>query len=79
MIERRKERVQFDFTPEALQRIDEMKKKTGASTRAETVRNALRVYEWLVEELDPDDIVKLCNKDNKEKTALKAKMLLAPL
>ena len=79
MAERRKERVQFDFTLEALQRIDEMKKKTGASTRAETVRNALRAYEWLVEGLDPDDIIKLCNKNNEEKTALKAKLLLAPL
>ena len=79
MTERRKERVQFDFTLEALQRIDEMKKKTGASTRAETVRNALRAYEWLVEGLDPDDIIKLCNKNNEEKAALKAKLLLAPL
>lgn len=79
MTERRKERVQFDFTPAALQRIDEIKKKTGASTRAETVRNALRAYEWLVEGLDPDDIIKLCNKNNEEKATLKARLLLAPL
>jgi metal-responsive CopG/Arc/MetJ family transcriptional regulator len=79
MTERRKERIQFDFTPEALQRLDEIKKRTGASTRAETVRNALRAYEWLVEELDPDGIIKLCSKDNEEKTTLKAKLLLTPL
>lgn len=79
MTERRKERIQFDFTPEALQRLDEIKMRTGATTRAETIRNALRAYEWLVEELDPDGIIKLCNKDNEEKATLKAKLLLAPL
>lgn len=45
-----KTRVQFDFAPEALRRLDEIKAKTGAATRAETVRMALRLYEWFVYE-----------------------------
>lgn len=76
MTERRRERVQFDFSPEALKRLDDIKEKTGASTRAETVRKALRAYEWLVDELDDEGVIKLFNKDNKEITALKAKLLL---
>ena len=45
--ERTKERIQFDFTPEALRRMDEMKERTGATTKAEVVRNSLRVFDWL--------------------------------
>ncbi len=76
MTERRKERVQFDFSPEALQRLDEIKQRTGASTRAEVVKNALRAYEWLVSELDQDSVIKVFNKDNEVTSALKARLLL---
>lgn len=73
---KRKERLQFDFSPEALQRLDEIKEKTQATTRAETVRNALRLYEWFVNELDPDSTVKIYNKKNKLVSAFSAKLLL---
>jgi metal-responsive CopG/Arc/MetJ family transcriptional regulator len=78
MAERQKERVQFDFAPEALQRLDDIKQKTGAATRAETVRNALRVYEWLVDEIedDPESTIKVVNKKDEVTSMLKAKFLL---
>jgi metal-responsive CopG/Arc/MetJ family transcriptional regulator len=76
MTERQKERVQFDFAPEALQRLDGIKLKTGATTRAEVVRNALRVYEWLVNEIDPDSTIKVVNKSNETTDMLKVKLLL---
>jgi metal-responsive CopG/Arc/MetJ family transcriptional regulator len=41
-----KYRIQFDLTAEALQRLDEIKEKAKAGTRAEAVRNALRLYAW---------------------------------
>jgi hypothetical protein len=44
-----KHRVQFDFAPGALARVDKLVETTEAPTRADVVRNALRVYEWLVE------------------------------
>jgi len=44
-----KHRVQFDFAPGALARVDRLVHITEAPTRADVVRNALRVYEWLVE------------------------------
>ena len=76
MAERRKERVQFDFSLDALQRLDEIKEKTGASTRAETIRNALKVYEWLVNELDPDSTIKVFDKKDEVVAIVKTNLLL---
>lgn len=75
MTTKQKERVQFDFAPEALRRLDDIKEKTGAATRAEAVRNALRLYEWFVNETEPDTVIKLI-KDNEVVSAFKAKLLL---
>ena len=46
-----KTRVQFDFTPDALGQLDDLKGRIKASNRAEVVRNALRVLQWLVDTL----------------------------
>jgi hypothetical protein len=70
-----KERVQFDFTPEALNRLDEIKEKTGARTRAETIRTSLRLYEWFLEEAGPEKTIKILDEDGKETTSFKAKLL----
>lgn len=43
-----KHRIQFDLTAEALEQVDALKNATGAGTRAELFRNALRFYAWLV-------------------------------
>lgn len=50
-VERRSEskRIQFEFPPEAVDRLDRIKRETGAGSYAELVRNALRVYEWVLE------------------------------
>jgi metal-responsive CopG/Arc/MetJ family transcriptional regulator len=40
-----KTRVQFDFTSEQLAMLDKLKKKMGASSRAEVVRRALKLLE----------------------------------
>ena len=53
-----KVRVQFDFTPEALERVDVIQEKIGVSTRAEVIRNALKVYEWFVG-LSPEQIIEI--------------------
>lgn len=76
MAAKQKERVQFDFFPEALQRLDNIKEKTEAATRAEVIRNALKVYEWLVNELDPDSTIKVLDKDDKEIAIIKTSLLL---
>ncbi len=75
-MDKHKERLQFDFSSEALKRLDEIKEKTEATTRAETVRDALRVYEWLVNEVESDSTIKIFDKKNKLISAFSAKLLL---
>lgn len=38
-------RIQFDFSPAAVDKLDEMVSVTGAASRAEVVRRALSLYE----------------------------------
>ena len=53
-------RVAFDFSPEALERYDELVTKTGASNRAELLRWALQTYEacivYVMDEGEPVDL-----------------------
>ena len=43
-----RQRVQFDFSPEAYAGLREIRDLAGAKTNAEVVRNALRVYRWFL-------------------------------
>ncbi len=45
-----KNRVQLDFAPRSMERLNTLKLKTEASSYAEVVKNALRLYEALIEE-----------------------------
>ena len=47
-----KNRVQLDFAPRSMERLNALKLKTEASSYAEVVKNALRLYEALIEETD---------------------------
>ena len=47
-----KMRVQFDLTPRSMDRLNALKLKTEASSYAEVVKNALRLYEALIEEAE---------------------------
>jgi hypothetical protein len=64
--ENAKQRIQFDFSPDALRRLEELKEKTDASTKAEVVREALKLYEWFVTQVDPDCIVEIKDKEEKK-------------
>jgi hypothetical protein len=46
----KKNRVQLDFPPRAMARLNALKTKTEASSYAEVVKNALQLYEALIEE-----------------------------
>ena len=70
-----KERIQLDFAPDAVSRLDQLKEKTGASTRAETIRQALRLYEWFVEETEPNSTVQILDKDGNVTSRFKAMLL----
>jgi len=43
-----RQRVQLDFTQEALERLREIKELAGVKTNAEVVRNAIRLYDWFL-------------------------------
>jgi hypothetical protein len=47
-----KVRVQFDLGPRSVERLNALKVKTEASSYAEVVKNALRLYEALIEETE---------------------------
>jgi len=70
-------RVQFDFTREADARLEELKRKVDASTKAEVLRNALKLYEWFVDEINPDYILNVEDKGGKQIFRIPAKVLLA--
>lgn len=40
--------MQLDFSPEAFDRLQEIKNLADARTNAEVVRNAIRLYEWFL-------------------------------
>ena len=41
-------RIQLEFPPNAVDRLDRIKQKTSSGSYAELVRNALRAYEWII-------------------------------
>lgn len=43
-------RVQLEMPPQAMERLTRLKEKTEAASYAEVIRNALRLYEALVDE-----------------------------
>jgi hypothetical protein len=72
-----KQRVQFDFSQEALQRLEDLKEQTDASTKAEVVRNALKLYEWFITQIDPSAVIEIQDKDGKPVFRIPAKVLLS--
>ena len=48
--ERGTTRVQLEMPPQAMVRLQKMKERTEAASYAEVIRNALRLFEALVEE-----------------------------
>jgi len=52
-------RLQLDFAPEAFARLDVMRELAGVRTNAELIRNALRVYDWLLTESHRNDAVRI--------------------
>ena len=46
--EAKRTRVQLDFSPEAFERLEEIKRLAHAKTNSEVFRNAIRLYEWFL-------------------------------
>jgi metal-responsive CopG/Arc/MetJ family transcriptional regulator len=61
-----KTRIQFDFTDEALSELDELKRVTGSS-RAEVIRQGLRMLQWTIEQTQVNNATVLVEKDGKQR------------
>jgi len=72
---RDKERVQLDFSTESLIRLDQLKERIGATTRAETIRQALRLFEWFVDETEPGSIIEVTSESGELTSKFKASLL----
>lgn len=44
-----KKRIQLDLSPDAVARLNALKEKAEATSYAEVIKNALRLYEWAIE------------------------------
>ncbi|HLZ60645.1 MAG TPA: hypothetical protein VKR06_27175 [Ktedonosporobacter sp.] len=73
--DREKERVQLDFSTDAIHRLDLLKNQLDTTTRAEVIRLALRLLEWFVTETGEDDTIEVTNKEGKVLTRFKVKLL----
>ena len=69
-------RVQFEFTPDAAARLEALKLVTDASTKAEVVRNALRLYEWFVNQAKADNTIMSVDENGHVASQFKARLLL---
>ena len=58
--------LQFRFSPNAVERLDALKGRGFCSTRAEVVRNALRLYEFLLEKSDEGYKIQMVKGKEKE-------------
>lgn len=47
-----KSRVQLDLTPRSMNLLSELKEKTEASSYAEVIRNALKLYDGMITEAE---------------------------
>ena len=72
-----KQRVQFDFSPGALQRLEDLKEKVDATTKAEVIRNALKIYEWFATQIDPSSIIEVKDQEGNTIFRIPAKVLLS--
>ena len=56
-------RIQFDFAPDALQRLESLQQRSKASTKAEVIRDSLKLYDWFLSEFQSDYLLEVKDKD----------------
>lgn len=62
MAEGLRHRVQLDFSTAAFDRLKELQKRTGNSTKAATIRKALRLLEWMLDQKDAGNTLRVIDK-----------------
>jgi metal-responsive CopG/Arc/MetJ family transcriptional regulator len=65
-----KTRLQFDFTEDALNELDELKGATGATNRAEVIRQSLRLLQWTIEQTRDEKATVLVEKNGRQREVI---------
>ncbi|MGA3370745.1 MAG: ribbon-helix-helix protein, CopG family [Terracidiphilus sp.] len=65
-----KTRLQFDFTEDALNELDELKGATGATNRAEVIRQSLRLLQWTIEQIRDEKATVLVEKNGRQREVI---------
>jgi len=65
-----KTRLQFDFSDESLSQLDELKGATGATNRAEVIRQALRLLQWTIEQTQDEKATVLFEKNGRQREVI---------
>jgi ribbon-helix-helix CopG family protein len=60
-----KTRLQFDFSEDALKELQELQAETGLPTRAELIRQSLRLLQWMLKETTDNNATFLVEKNGK--------------
>ena len=69
-------RVQMEFSPKRYAELKALREEVGASSNQEVLRNALRVYEWLVEQSRAGRILEVRDPAGESVGKMEAKWLL---
>lgn len=69
-------RVQLDFSEDAFDRLEDLRKETDAISKADVIRNALRVYEWLAEQSRAGRFIAVQDEDEHQISRIEAKWFL---
>ena len=60
----KRRRLQLDFSPEAYDRLVRIRERSEAATNAEVVRNALRLYDWFLEQKNNGSTLQIVQEDS---------------
>lgn len=60
-----KSRLQFDFSEDALRELEQLQEETGLPTRAELIRQSLKLLQWMLNETTEHNATFLVEKDGK--------------
>ncbi len=69
-------RVQVDFSEDALNRLEELRERTESGTKSDVIRNALRLYEWMVEQSEMARTIEVKEKNGDQVSKTEAKWFL---
>lgn len=62
-----KSRLQFDFSEGAINELDQLQEKTGLPTRAELIRQSLRLLQWMLTETLENGATFIVEKNGKQR------------